>query len=193
MDALARNYTNLLISENLIPADEGDIYNYGVQVLFTTFSTLLLSLVLGALTGFLSETILFAVAFFPTKSSCGGFHASTPSRCIFASILAVGIAVASGTMPLTMPIVLVVLALGLGLIAWLAPVIHPNHPHSATRVLALRRRARVVGVATSSLVVLASLLCLSSATTMAVAYLISCLGMPLSLLIGQATLSPPQT
>ena len=66
----------------IIIEEEQDIYQYGMELLTSTFINLLLIITIGLIFGKLPQTILFLLEYCIVKRYAGGYHASTHAKCI---------------------------------------------------------------------------------------------------------------
>lgn len=86
---LADRITNYLICKNTIDDDNREIYQYGLEQIFTTALNILTTLVLGIIFGKIYQGIVFVVAFMTLRSYSGGYHASTSIRCYIFSVISI--------------------------------------------------------------------------------------------------------
>ena len=66
----------------IITEEDQDIYQYGMELLTSTFINLLLIITIGVIFDKLPQTILFLLEYCFVKRYAGGYHASTHARCI---------------------------------------------------------------------------------------------------------------
>ncbi len=79
--------TDTLIDGNVITKEQRSVYIYCFQTLIELFSNLMLTLILGVIFGKIIETIIFLLVFIPLRSTAGGYHCKTATRCLYLSIL----------------------------------------------------------------------------------------------------------
>ncbi len=81
--------TDILISRSGIDFDEDqrEIYIYGLECIMNTGITILILAIWGGLTGSITETLVWIIAFSTLRHHTGGYHASTHSTCILSSTL----------------------------------------------------------------------------------------------------------
>lgn len=84
---LSVRITENLCKKEIIPREDEELYRYG----FNMGLTMLLNLISTVLIGFLFSMIFYSIAFLvlyiPLRSYAGGYHAKTPTRCYFVSLL----------------------------------------------------------------------------------------------------------
>lgn len=185
MQENALRLTDKLAQYGIIVEEDRDIYHYGFEVLISSVTTVFAILLLGMLTGSLTEVMAYMVAFIPIRFCIGGYHAPTASLCFWASIASVTLTIRIGRLldPTAIPILI---AISLALIYIMAPAIHPNHPHSARRRATLKKRAIIVGIAESVLILLLASIKPEYSIIMTLSFFITSAGMVLSKLCGQS-------
>lgn len=77
---------NLLLDKNIIPQNEVEIYEFGIEcIIFKAFNYFIYILI-GFFLKMLIELFFLSVPFIMLRKSAGGFHAKTKTRCFFFSI-----------------------------------------------------------------------------------------------------------
>lgn len=82
----AETMTSFLVNEKKIKHEEFEVYRYGIEQMLINVVMLIVILVTGITTGWLSESLLFVIGILPVRIYAGGFHASTPYRCSILTI-----------------------------------------------------------------------------------------------------------
>lgn len=128
---LSQKLADLFVTSGAVPADDRDVYVYGLDVLISTAASVLCVLVIGIIAGRLLITVIFLACFIALRSAAGGFHASTHFRCFLIMLGAYAAAVlptffleagllAWAALPMAAASLAVVIAL--------APAPHENRP-----------------------------------------------------------------
>lgn len=73
--------------KGIISESDFDLYEYGFNMGITVLLNLISTIVIGVIVGKVFESIAFLVFYIPLRSYAGGYHASTPRRCYFISIV----------------------------------------------------------------------------------------------------------
>ncbi|SNT12736.1 accessory gene regulator B [Anaerovirgula multivorans] len=84
---LLDKYTDKLIANKTIRAEERELYIYGLQQGLLIITNILTIVVIGVLHKTVWQCILFMITYFPLRSFAGGYHAKTQTRCYFLSIV----------------------------------------------------------------------------------------------------------
>ena len=79
--------TQRLCEKGIISESDFDLYEYGFNMGITVLLNLISTIVIGVIVGKVFESIAFLVFYIPLRSYVGGYHASTPRRCYFISIV----------------------------------------------------------------------------------------------------------
>ena len=79
--------TQRLCEKGIISESDFDLYEYGFNMGITVLLNLISTIVIGVIVGKVFESIAFLVFYIPLRSYAGGYHASTPWRCYFISIV----------------------------------------------------------------------------------------------------------
>lgn len=86
IEKLAERLTVRQIERRIIGESQKELYMYGYVVLVETFINVLLTLMVGILSGKMVLVISFCLTFIPLRSYCGGWHASKDWLCILFSM-----------------------------------------------------------------------------------------------------------
>lgn len=77
--------TQQLEKENVITAENRELYMYGIQNGLVIALNLLTSLIIGLIFGELIFSLLLLAVYIPVRTYAGGYHASTQIRCYIVS------------------------------------------------------------------------------------------------------------
>ena len=130
---LAGILSDYLSREQMIEKDEADIYQYGLEIFMDGVLETLLLVVLGILWGRFWQSICFIVSF-----------------TVLRSFTTVGLYIlnltAAGELNSHFTAVLLLAAVGTGIIWWLAPVPHANKPLDGEQVVMNRKKSRFISM-----------------------------------------------
>lgn len=84
---LSHKIGNNLVRSNVIKEEDAEIYIYGINQIFVSVLNVSSALIIGLILDMFVESIIFMVAYIPLRSFAGGYHAKTPLRCYFASLI----------------------------------------------------------------------------------------------------------
>ena len=90
---LASQFTDKLLSNGTIDAEDKELYNYGIFMLISHLLFFIVSCVLGLVLKCLLEGIIFYVAFMLIRGYAGGYHASSESKCEILSTLSIAMCI----------------------------------------------------------------------------------------------------
>ena len=79
--------TNSLINENIICADDSDIYNYAILVILFNLSSILSIILLSIVLNSFSFTLMFLLYFIPIRILIGGFHCKSARNCFISFVV----------------------------------------------------------------------------------------------------------
>ena len=88
---LTDKIVNRLICQNIIANDDREIYQYGLERIFTILLNLVSILILSLIFGEIFKSIVFTVSFFVLREYSGGFHARTPVKCYLLTLASVAL------------------------------------------------------------------------------------------------------
>ena len=153
---LSAKITAFLVAQNIVLANDREIYEYGFDLLIADFINFSLILLIGFLYRELSATIIYLVIFVGLRSVCGGYHAKTHLKC---HICTIGVYIVFlllqyifKTSTVFMLCINCIMAIPIILFA---PITHANKPLSKS----VYRRNRVLSIViTLGLIILAVLL-----------------------------------
>lgn len=83
---LSAKITAFFLAQNIIPAQEREIYEYGFALLIADFINFFAIFIVGILCQQTWETILYIIIFVGLRSVCGGYHAKTHLKCHICTI-----------------------------------------------------------------------------------------------------------
>lgn len=89
---VSRKVTDRLLSRNAIKDEDYEIYQYGLEQLFTSILNMLTLLVIGSIMGMIWQGIIFVLSFMLLRKYAGGYHASTPLGCYLLTTLIITVA-----------------------------------------------------------------------------------------------------
>ena len=139
----ASHTTDWLVQGGSISEDEREVYEYGLDKLFSSLTHFLFTVCLGFLFGIPGLTMLFFVSYYIIRIYAGGYHAETPQRCFLTSV---GIMIPTLTVMKFWQVWFVawvfyaLLALGSIVLVLIAPVAHKNKMLDEREKVVYRRR-----------------------------------------------------
>ena len=89
---VSRKVTDRLLSRNAIKDEDYEIYQYGLEQLFTSILNMLTLFVIGSIMGMIWQGIIFVLSFMLLRKYAGGYHASTPLGCYLLTTLIITVA-----------------------------------------------------------------------------------------------------
>lgn len=84
---LSRRIGDNLVRSDVVKAEDAEIYIYGINQILVSVVNVLSALIIGLIFGMIFEVAVFMAAYIPLRSFAGGFHAKTPRRCYFFSVI----------------------------------------------------------------------------------------------------------
>lgn len=151
------NITSFFIKNGIISKKNKDIYEYGFEVLISTFTYTIVFVLTSFLTKTLLSSLLFWLGFSIVRSIAGGYHANTHLRC---HLLTMSNHVMFICFLYCIPnhlksyISTIILLLSSIIILVFAPIAHPNKPFVKTE----RIRFRILSYAYAFIVIIIALL-----------------------------------
>lgn len=153
---LSAKITAFLITQNIVPAKDREIYEYGFDLLIADFINFSLILLIGLLHGQLLKSIIYLIIFVGLRSVCGGYHAKTHLKCHICTIGAYIVFLLLQYMFKTCTVVILGISCVMSIpIILFAPITHANKPLS---VSTYRRNRAASIIITIGLLLLAFLL-----------------------------------
>ncbi len=145
MSNLIANFTRILIENEVIDAEDKEIYDYGLKQGMIIVLNAITTIMIGSLFGMLSETIVFSIAYIPLRSYVGGYHAKTQLRCYLLSVLLIiCVLFAIENILWTSSIVLGLTFISGIIIFILAPMEDSNKPLDSIEKKVFRVRTRII-------------------------------------------------
>lgn len=87
MTMIAEKIVTSLVSNEIISAEDRQLYEYGFHQGFILMINILTTILIACLFNMIVENIIFLVAYIPLRSYAGGYHAKTPFRCYLFSVI----------------------------------------------------------------------------------------------------------
>jgi accessory gene regulator B len=158
VDQLAARVGDSLARQLSLTGERQDVVTFGALALLHNGTTLAVTLGAGALLGLLPEVAVALGTAAALRHVSGGFHLSTPLRCLVASATFFCLAAVGGRWtllwlgsPLGVPLVLTLLLAGLVPVFRYAPAAATHRPLSEAHRLRLRRQALWLVTVTAAL------------------------------------------
>ena len=130
---LSAKITAFLITQNIVPAKDREIYEYGFDLLIADFINFSVILLIGFSLKRLSETISYLAIFVGLRSVCGGYHAKTHLKCHICTIGAYIVFLLLQYMFKTCTVVILGISCIMSIpIILFAPITHANKPLSVS-------------------------------------------------------------
>jgi len=86
MVVLANRIAFFLSKNGIIEKDDEPIYVYGAEVFLNQAAAIIATLIIGLLSGQMSNLAIFMTAYFALRGCAGGYHASSHLRCFICSV-----------------------------------------------------------------------------------------------------------
>lgn len=78
---LCQIIVDFFVKEDIVPEEQREVYQYGVELSVSTLIGLFIVLAIGVLNGRFTESVIFYIVFCLTRAFCGGFHAHSHLLC----------------------------------------------------------------------------------------------------------------
>ena len=143
--AFADKITNYLMKNGFVPREDREIYAYGLYLGIIMIINFITFILIGLFFKMVKESLVFMIFYIPLRTYAGGYHAKTPTRCYFLSILmilSVLLAVKTASWTNSMVIGMSLLS-GITIFA-LVPVEDGNKPLSNSQVIRYKKVARMI-------------------------------------------------
>lgn len=141
---IANSWADWLVT-NGADSDDHDVYVYGAEFILNEFISDFFLILTSLIFHKVSEVLIWMLFFTPLRIHLGGTHASSHFKCIFLSTIICYICVYTAPLAANYPLIIVVVsAISLLTVVKIAPVVHPNHPVSETRMLKSRKMAILI-------------------------------------------------
>ncbi|MEG2813783.1 MAG: accessory gene regulator B family protein [Oscillospiraceae bacterium] len=143
--SVSEKITDSLINNGTIETDDKELYLYGFQQGFFILLNFVTSIVIGLLLGMFWQSIIFTMTYLPLRTFAGGYHAKTPLRCYFSSILLITVTLLTIKFVPWNIFICIICTLASSLVVLiLAPVEDQNKPLDDTEKVVYRRKAQVI-------------------------------------------------
>ena len=144
---ISRKLTDFLCRKSVIDSGKSEIYQYGYEVLISGLAGILIALIIGIISGRISDAVIFLVYFIPLRQLCGGYHADSYLKCnivftgVFSSIL-----IFSYFFPKKLSVAAVIICCAFTFISMLlfSPVENPNKPLDSEQIAKNRRKCLII-------------------------------------------------
>ncbi|MCM1488503.1 MAG: accessory gene regulator B family protein [Firmicutes bacterium] len=159
-----------LVRSNIIKEEDAEIYIYGINQILVSVLNVSSALIIGWIFGVVLEITVFMAAYIPLRSFAGGYHAKTPLRCYFFSVIML-IIVSIGLKYLYVAdwVYYAALAVSASVVLILAPVEDRNKPLDETEHKVYKRRTTLIAAVEIIISLLLKLL-ISNNLSVAIAY-----------------------
>ena len=141
--ALTERITDILVNNEIIIAENRNLYTYGLQQGLLMIFNIATILGIGIVLNMVWESIVFLLTFVPLRSNAGGYHAKTQLRCYLYSVAMItATLICIQIIPWTSAVCLT-MSLGAGtIIFFLAPVEAVNKPLGQVERAVYKKRTR---------------------------------------------------
>ena len=79
---LSKKLANAWVESNVIPHEDAEIYEYGLQLIIATGIGIAIIIAFSLICGIPAAWIFYIAAFIPLRTTAGGYHAKTQFSCI---------------------------------------------------------------------------------------------------------------
>lgn len=142
---ISEKIVNNMEKQNVIQTDHRSIYKYGINQILNMLLNILTFFMIGLISKMLTETVIFTAAYIPMRIYAGGYHASTPKRCWFASgIMLVAFLLFVRYADFDEYVYNVLLLVGIMIILILSPVEDRNKPLDKKEIKIYKARCIIV-------------------------------------------------
>lgn len=142
---VSKKLTNRLLYKGVINKDSYEIYQYGMDQVFTNILNILILMFFGILFGELWNGIIFMIEFLFLRKYAGGYHASTPIRCY---LMTIGVIIATLSVmkyvEIDIFVCVILLVISSGIILLLSPVESENKPLDSVEKLIYRKKTIII-------------------------------------------------
>lgn len=134
-----------LVRSNVIKEEDAEIYIYGINQILVSVLNVSSALIIGWIFGVVLEIAVFMAAYIPLRTFAGGYHAKTPLRCYFFSVMML-IIVSAGIKCFSAPDLAYVIAFlaGLFVVLILSPIEDKNKPLDEIENKVYKRRTIII-------------------------------------------------
>lgn len=118
-----------LVRSNVIKEEDAEIYIYGINQILVSVLNVSSALIIGLILDMFPESLIFMATYIPLRSFAGGYHAKTPVRCYFTSLILIFVVLLfCKYVPFNLLLYGGMLLVSLVAIAFLCPVQDNNKP-----------------------------------------------------------------
>jgi accessory gene regulator B len=78
---IATKLVGVMVQDKIVLKDEEEIYLYGLETLIASIINVLLTISIGAILGYVVESIVFLAFYCPLRQFAGGYHAPSYLKC----------------------------------------------------------------------------------------------------------------
>lgn len=160
LQKLVGDLTDFLLKNEIVKAEDREIYDYGFEAVLSTVVNTVIVLVIGSLAHIFLESIVFLIAFAILRVYCGGYHARTHAGCILTFMLLYGSSMALVyVFPLEQAawFSMAVGTVSLLFILKFAPIEHKNRPFVGNEYKNFRMMSRIIAAVEASFIFTISL------------------------------------
>ena len=143
LQAAAKSVTDWLVAGGSIKEEDREVYEFGLDNLFSTLINFIIIMCLGLLLGMALQSIVFYVSYLALRVYAGGYHADKPMTCFFTSIIIVIpclLAIRSQQIWNVPEVSFALLAGAIAVLVLIAPVGNKNKMLDALEKVVYRRR-----------------------------------------------------
>lgn len=182
----ASNITSFLLSEDIILADDREVYEFGTEQILVHLAIGIAISAIATIFKILTSSIFFLLGFIALRMTGGGYHADTRFRC---NILTLSVYMISMSIIqfvrlfITKPLAIGLCLITICLIFLFAPVDHKNMIFSKFEVKRARRKSIIVAI-TISVCSLVSILKIGEVTLIPLSLIFGAFVASLSIFIG---------
>lgn len=140
---MTERITDILISNEIIIAENRNLYTYGLQQGLLMILNIATILGIGMVLNMVWESIIFLLTFIPLRSNAGGYHAKTQLRCyLYSVIMTIATLMGIKIIPWTVTVCLAMSLFAGANIFFLAPVETANKPLGQVEKAVYKKRTR---------------------------------------------------
>lgn len=142
---ISERITQLLVKQETITSSQKELYRYGFNQGFTILFNVITTLVIGCVFGMVIQSIVFLISYIPLRSYAGGYHAKTPWRCYFVSVVLMSVVLSIiKMMPHSVIAYSLIIGAGSMVCVALAPIEDKNKPLDKTEQVVYKKRTYIV-------------------------------------------------
>lgn len=146
---MSQKLTTVILG-NEITQSERSIYVYSFELLISLFCNIVAAVFLAAIFRKPLETIIFCAVFIPIRQTAGGYHASTPFKCLCIWIIALAAFLFSlsvfriDMLYLSYILILPLTVISVCIVWRFAPIPHKNKPINGVKHELFKKKSRIV-------------------------------------------------